>query len=111
MTLYTAYLDEIEKRKTQDLKPKPIEDGALVQELVFQIKDSGNSNKEASLNFLIYNTIPGTTSAANEKAKFLKEIILGNALVEEISPTFALELLSHMKGCLLYTSPSPRDSR
>ena len=98
MTLYTAYLDEIEKRKKQDLKPKPIEDGALVKELVFQIKDNGNSNKEASLNFLIYNTIPGTTSAANEKAKFLKEIILGDALVEEISPTFALELLSHMKG-------------
>jgi len=98
MTLYTAYLDEIENRKKQDLKPKPIEDGALVKELVFQIKDSGNSNKEASLNFLIYNTIPGTTSAANEKAKFLKEIILADAVVEEISPTFALELLSHMKG-------------
>ena len=98
MTLYTAYLDEIENRKKQDLKPKPIEDGALVKELVFQIKDSGNSNKDASLNFLIYNTIPGTTSAANEKAKFLKEIILGDAVVEEISATFAFELLSHMKG-------------
>ena len=98
MTLYTAYLDEIENRKKQDLKPKPIEDGALVKELVFQIKDSGNSNKEASLNFFIYNTIPGTTSAANEKAKFLKEIILGDAVVEEISGTFAFELLSHMNG-------------
>ena len=98
MTLYTAYLDEIENRKKQDLKPKPIEDGALVKELVFQIKDSANSNKEASLNFLIYNTIPGTTSAAKEKAKFLKEIILGDAVVEEISGTFAFELLSHMNG-------------
>ena len=32
------------------------------------------------------------------KAQFLKEIILGQASVEEISTTFAFELLSHMKG-------------
>ncbi|MEM8804258.1 MAG: aconitase family protein, partial [Pseudomonadota bacterium] len=43
-------------------------------------------------------SIPGTTSAAGEKAVFLKEIILGNEVVEEITPTFAFELLSHMKG-------------
>ena len=29
---------------------------------------------------------------------FLKEIILGKITVDEISPTFAFELLSHMKG-------------
>ena len=28
----------------------------------------------------------------------MKEIILGNCEIEEISPTFAFELLSHMKG-------------
>ena len=32
------------------------------------------------------------------KAKFLKEIILGEAEVEEISVDYAFELLSHMKG-------------
>src|SRR5690606_25033225 len=32
------------------------------------------------------------------KATFLKEIILNEAVVEEITPTFAFELLSHMKG-------------
>ncbi|PTT21541.1 bifunctional aconitate hydratase 2/2-methylisocitrate dehydratase, partial [Chryseobacterium sp. HMWF028] len=32
------------------------------------------------------------------KAKFLKEIILGESVVEEISPAYAFELLSHMKG-------------
>jgi aconitate hydratase 2/2-methylisocitrate dehydratase len=32
------------------------------------------------------------------KAKFLKEIILGESVVEEISQAFAFELLSHMKG-------------
>jgi aconitate hydratase 2/2-methylisocitrate dehydratase len=51
-----------------------------------------------SLKFFIYNTLPGTTSAAGVKAKFLKEIILGESVVEEISQAFAFELLSHMKG-------------
>ena len=34
MSLYDAYLEEIENRKTQGLKPKPIDDGGLVKELV-----------------------------------------------------------------------------
>jgi aconitate hydratase 2/2-methylisocitrate dehydratase len=42
--------------------------------------------------------LPGTTRAAGEKAKFLKEIILGEATIAEISVEFAFELLSHMKG-------------
>ncbi|HBY86994.1 MAG TPA: bifunctional aconitate hydratase 2/2-methylisocitrate dehydratase, partial [Colwellia sp.] len=46
----------------------------------------------------IYNTLPGTTSAAGVKAAFLKEIILAKSVVAEITPTFAFELLSHMKG-------------
>ena len=29
---------------------------------------------------------------------FLKEIVLGQFEIEEISPAFAFELLSHMKG-------------
>ena len=98
MSLYTNYLTDIEKRKDQGLHPLPIEDGALVSELVAQIKDLGNEYRKESLNFFIYNTLPGTTSAAGEKAKFLKEIILGDVAVEEISETFAFELLSHMKG-------------
>lgn len=98
MSLYADYLKEIETRKTQGLHPKPIEDGALVSEIVSQIKDLKNEHREDSLKFFIYNTLPGTTSAAGEKAKFLKEIILGQSVVEEISPTFAFELLSHMKG-------------
>ena len=42
--------------------------------------------------------MPGTTSAAGVKAKFLKEIILGESVLLEISPAYAFELLSHMKG-------------
>ena len=64
MGLYTDYLAEIEDRKKQELHPKPIEDGALVEELITQIKDPGNEHYQSSLNFLIYNTLPGTTSAA-----------------------------------------------
>ena len=98
MSLYSDYIKEIEDRKDQELHPKPIDSGELVAEIIAQIKDSGNEHREDSLNFLIYNTLPGTTSAAVEKATFLKEIILGSSVIEEISPAFAFELLSHMKG-------------
>ncbi|NVJ98970.1 MAG: bifunctional aconitate hydratase 2/2-methylisocitrate dehydratase [Alphaproteobacteria bacterium] len=98
MGLYTEYLNEIETRKNQGLNPKPIEDGALVKEIISQIKDLSNEHRKQSLDFFIYNTLPGTTSAAGEKAKFLKEIILGDVEVAEITPDYAFELLSHMKG-------------
>jgi len=98
MSLYTDYLNEIEERKSQDLSPKPIEDGALLSEIISQIRDADNEHRKDSLKFFIYNTLPGTTSAAVEKAKFLKEIILGGAVVAEITQSFAFELLSHMRG-------------
>ena len=98
MNLYSEYLNEIEERKAQGLNPKPIDDGALLSEMITQIKDLENEHREESLKFFIYNTLPGTTSAAGVKAQFLKEIILGQSVVEEITPAFAFELLSHMKG-------------
>ena len=98
MSLYDDYLAEIANRHTQGLSPKPIDDGALIVELIALIEDTGNANREDALKFFIYNTLPGTTSAAGVKAAFLKEIILGKASVAEISPEFAFELLSHMKG-------------
>ena len=98
MSLYNDYLKEIEERKGQGLHPKPIDDAALLSEIIDQIKDASNSERAESLHFFIYNTLPGTTSAAGVKAKFLKEIILGQSVVEEITPAFAFELLSHMKG-------------
>ena len=98
MSLFNAYLDEIKSRHQQGLQPKPIDDGGLIDEIVAQIKDAGHAHRAQSLDFLIYNTLPGTTSAAGSKARFLKEIILGQAVVAEITPSFAFELLSHMKG-------------
>ncbi|MEO1249037.1 MAG: bifunctional aconitate hydratase 2/2-methylisocitrate dehydratase, partial [Pseudomonadota bacterium] len=97
MSLYTDYLEEIENRKSQGLSPKPIDDGALLAEIVLQIKDPDSAHKKDSLHYFIYNTLPGTTSAAREKAKFLKEIILGQSVIDEITPEFSFELLSHMK--------------
>ncbi|KJD33606.1 aconitate hydratase [Tamlana nanhaiensis] len=98
MSIYNDYIKEIEERKSQGLHPKPIDGAELTSEIIAQIKDVNNPNREDSLNFFIYNTLPGTTSAAGVKAKFLKEIILGESVVEEITPTFAFEQLSHMKG-------------
>ena len=98
MSHYTEYIKEIEERKTQGLNPKPIDGSELLAEIISQIKDPENQHREQSLNFLIYNTLPGTTDAANEKANFLEEIILEKVSIEEITPDFAFELLSHMKG-------------
>jgi aconitate hydratase 2/2-methylisocitrate dehydratase len=98
MTLYEAYLEEIEMRKEQGLNPKPIDGDALTQEIIAQIKNVEHVHRAKSLQFLIYNTLPGTTRAAGEKAQFLKEIVIGESVVEEISTQFAFELLSHMKG-------------
>lgn len=98
MNIYQDYLKEIEERKAQGLHPKPIDGAELLSEIIAQIKDTANADREDSIQFFIYNTLPGTTSAAGVKAKFLKEIILGESVVAEITPAFAFELLSHMKG-------------
>ena len=98
MELYKNYLDEIESRKKQSLKPKPIDDGSLLKEIISHIKDNKSEYRKDCLNYFIYNTLPGTTSAAEEKAIFLKEIISNKISVDEISIDFAFELLSHMKG-------------
>ncbi|MCP4459361.1 MAG: bifunctional aconitate hydratase 2/2-methylisocitrate dehydratase [Cytophagales bacterium] len=98
MNTYQEYIKEINERKEHGLHPKPIDGAELLSEIIAQIKDLGNANREESLKFFIYNVLPGTTSAAGVKAKFLKEIILSESIVEEITPAFAFELLSHMKG-------------
>ncbi|GAL61217.1 aconitate hydratase 2 [Algibacter lectus] len=98
MNTYKDYIKQIEERKGQGLNPQPIDGAELLSEIIAQIKDVNNEYREDSLNFFIYNVLPGTTSAAAVKAKFLKEIILGESVVEEITPAFAFEQLSHMKG-------------
>ena len=98
MSRYSEYRVEIEERKKQVLDPKPIDDAELLSEVIKQIKDAHHEHRKDSLDFFIYNVLPGTTSAAAVKAVFLKEIILGEAIVEEISPAFAFEQLSYMKG-------------
>ena len=98
MSVYKEYIREIQDRKAQDLNPKPIDDGKLLSEIIKQIKDVNHLDRKASIDFFIYNVIPGTTSAAAVKAEFLKEIILGKYSFAEISSDFAFELLSHMKG-------------
>jgi len=98
MSRYSEYLEEIEQRKGQGLHPKPIDSAEFLKVLVDQIKDGNNVHRAESLDFFIYNVLPGTTNAARGKADYLKQIILGLEIVKEISPEFALEQLSHMKG-------------
>ena len=98
MTEYKKYINEIEKRKALNLNPKPIDTANLIKEIILQIKDENHPEREKSLDFLIYNVLPGTTSAAVIKADFLKDIIIKKESIKEINEDFAFELLSHMKG-------------
>ncbi|MAR64640.1 MAG: aconitate hydratase, partial [Flammeovirgaceae bacterium] len=98
MSRYSDYLIEIENREKLGLKAKPIDDALLLTEIISNIKDLNSKERSKSLHFFIYNILPGTTSAANVKSKFLKEIIIGKIQVDEIPIDFAYELLSHMKG-------------
>ncbi len=98
MNTYQEYLSEIEERKAQGLSPKPIDGKELLADIIRQIKEPNHEHRKESIDFFVYNILPGTTPAAGEKAEFLKSIILGMETVAEITPKFAFELLSHMKG-------------
>ena len=98
MGLYADYLLENERREIDGLSPKPIEDGQLINEIILRILDTESDHRDSCLNFLVFNTLPGTTAAAGVKAKFLKDIITGKESVEEITAEYAFELLSHMRG-------------
>ena len=84
MSRYTKYLQEIVERKPKGLQPKPIDTEELLDEIINQIKDKNHEHRSDSINFFIYNVLPGTTSAAKVKAKFLKEIIQGKYSIKEI---------------------------
>tara|TARA_B100000674_G_scaffold354411_1_gene297359 strand:+ start:1164 stop:3962 length:2799 start_codon:yes stop_codon:yes gene_type:complete len=98
MSEYQDYLKEISERASEGLHPLPINGAELVTELIAQIKDDNHEYRKDSLHYFIYNVLPGTTAAATVKAAFLKEIILGKYVINEITPEFAFEQLSHMKG-------------
>ena len=98
MNRFCKYLDEIKEREKIGLSAKPIDSGELLKEIITNILDDKSRYHSQSLNFFIYNVLPGTTAASNVKSKFLKEIILGNHKIDTISVDFAFELLSHMKG-------------
>ncbi len=95
---YIDYIQEIKDRKEKGLNPKPIDGSKLLNEIISQIKDVNHIYRKQSLDFFIYNVLPGTTPAASVKSSFLKEIILGEVKIEEINSDFAFKLLSHMKG-------------
>ena len=98
MSLFEKYLLENKERKILGLDPKPIDEKDLLDEIIDQIKTINHEHRNISLDFFIYNVLPGTTEAAKSKSNFLKEIILSNVQIKEISIDFAFELLSHMKG-------------
>ena len=91
MYFYKDYIEEIKYRKSIGLEPKPIDNGKLLSEIVKKIKDFNNPDRDNCIQYFIYNVTPGTTSAASLKAKFLKEIILNDFSIEEISTSFAFD--------------------
>lgn len=97
MSLYTDYLTEIETRKTAGLHPKPIDDGALVQELIAQIETSDSLHRADSCGFHLQH-------AARHHQRRRRQGALpatdhpGPVGGAGNHPAFAFELLSHMKG-------------
>ena len=49
MSAFEEYIAEIEERKAQGLHPKPIDDSALLSEIIAQIKDVDHAHREDSL--------------------------------------------------------------
>ena len=47
MSLYESYLEEIEERKAMGLNPKPIDDEALSNEMISQIKELIEQRRES----------------------------------------------------------------
>ena len=65
-------------RKDQGLSAKPIDDAALTSgDHRHPARRRSCASRTDALQYFIYNTLPGTTGAAGEKARFLKDIILG----------------------------------
>ncbi len=98
MSEYKVYLQEINKRKEMGLGPKPIDNDNLAHDIIGQILNLNHPSRKDSIQHFIYNVSPGTTSAANVKANFLKDIIQKKVQIDEISPQFAIEMLSEMRG-------------
>ena len=84
MKLYKAYLQEIIERAKLGLGAKPIDQGNLLEEIIDIILTTKSSSRDDAVKHFIYNVLPGTTSAASVKAKFLKRLILKEDSVKEI---------------------------
>ena len=97
MELIEKYFKEIEDRKSQGLSAKPIESERLVKELIQEIKSINSVNRTKALNLIIYNVLPGTTGAAQEKALFLQDIILKNL---QLKKSLMISLLNYCLTCV-----------
>jgi aconitate hydratase 2/2-methylisocitrate dehydratase len=102
MDLYRTYLTEIENRKSEGLQPKPIDDGKLLNELITHIKNPTSNERDNCIDFLIYNTLPGTTSAAGGSSSGLAFRILEAGYRLNISRMFACLLLLAVIGVLFH---------
>ena len=56
MGLYADYLLENERREIDGLRPKPIEDEQLINEIILRILDTESDQRDSCLNFLVFNT-------------------------------------------------------
>ena len=99
------YKKSLKERADLGIPPLPLS-AEQTSELVELIKKE--NNKE--LLELLINRVPaGVDDAAYVKAAFLADISQKKIKCELISPKDATFYLGTMLGCLLYTSPSPRD--
>ena len=98
MSKYNEYLKEILERKGQELSPKPIDDAALLSEIIAQIKDTSNEHREDSLNFFIYNVLPWSSSFLTQ---FFKSIPIPPVTPTVVKKIGEMPLVPAMIGAIL----------
>ena len=112
-TLLKDYADHVAERAAKGIPPLPLnaEQTNCITKLLEQ-----ESTYDASylLDLLINRVPPGVDEASYVKASWLTAIVNSEKYCKSINPERAIEILGTMIGgynvCLLYTSPSPRDS-
>ena len=125
-TLLKDYAEHVAERATKGIPPLPL--NAEQTNCITKLLEQDNSlNSSYLLDLLISRVPPGVDEAAYVKASWLNAIAHGEKHCKCINPERAIEILGTMIGgynvnslveilkgensfCLLYTSPSPRDS-
>lgn len=98
---FSSFIDtynvHVAERQAEGIVPKPL-DAAQTAELVEQLKNPEDAEKEALVELLETRVPPGVDEAAYVKAAFLADVAHGRTTCSLVTPEHATKLLSTMVG-------------